>query len=86
MVKEFGRCSLVWGSLSNNAQQDSIWLEEDEPDDRCPWGGKIIGKLLLTVTITDPQQLDRKEKSVIYTRAFIEIYNWRYKRLVRKTH
>ena len=37
----------------------------------------MIGKLLLTVIVADPQQLDQKEKPVIYIRAFVEIYNWR---------
>ena len=46
----------------------------------------MIGRLLLIVIITDPQQLDRKEKPVIYTGAFVEIYNWRSKELVHKTH
>ena len=34
----------------------------------------------------DPQQLNQKEKQVMYTQALIEIYNWRYKRLVHETH
>ncbi len=46
----------------------------------------MIGKLLLTVTLADQQQLDQKRKSVIYTGAFVEIYNWRYRRLVHETH
>ena len=46
----------------------------------------MIEKLLLTVTIADLQQLDEKKKPVMYIRAFIEIYNWRFRRLVYKTH
>ena len=46
----------------------------------------MIGKLLLTVTIIDPQQLDQKRKPVIYTRAFVEIYNWQNRRQVHETH
>ena len=46
----------------------------------------MIGKLLLTVTVADPQRLDRKGKPVMYTRAFVEIYNWRSRGLVHKTH
>ena len=34
----------------------------------------------------DPQQIDRKAKPVIYTGAFVEIYNWRSGKLVHKTH
>ena len=46
----------------------------------------MIGRLLLTVIIADPQQLDQKNKLVMYTRAFVEFYNWCSKRLVYKTH
>lgn len=41
---------------------------------------------MLIVTVTDPQQLNQKGKPMIYTRAFIEIYNWCYRGLVHKTH
>ncbi len=86
LVKEFVCCSLVWGGFSSDTQQDYIWLGGDEPDKRSLWGGKMIGKLLLTVTVADPQQLDQKKKLMIYTRAFIEIYNWCYRGLVHETH
>ncbi len=55
LVKKFVRCSLVWGGSSSNTWHDHIWLGEDEPDDRSPWRGKMIGKLLLTVTVANPQ-------------------------------
>ncbi len=34
LVKELVRCSFVWGGSSNDAQQDHIWLEGDEPGER----------------------------------------------------
>ena len=34
----------------------------------------------------DLQQLNQKRKSVIYTKAFIEIYNWQNRELVYKIH
>ena len=34
----------------------------------------------------DPQQLDQKRKPVMYIGAFVEIYNWRNRRLVHETH
>lgn len=46
----------------------------------------MIKKLLLTITVADAQRLHRKGKTVIYTGAFVEIYNWRYRRLVHETH
>ena len=58
----------------------------DKPDKRSLWGGKMIGKLLLTVTVANLQQLDQKERPVIYTGVFVEIYNWCYRGLVHKTH
>ena len=58
LVKEFVRCSLVWGSSNSHGRQDHIWLRGNEPDEKSPWKGKMIGKLLLTVTVADPQQLD----------------------------
>ncbi len=35
----------------------------------------MIEKLLLTITVVDLQQLDKKEKPVMYIRVFVEIYN-----------
>ncbi len=49
-------------------------MGRDESDERNLWGAKIIRKLLLTVTVADPQQLDGKRKPVIYIGAFVEIY------------
>ena len=46
----------------------------------------MIEKLLLTVTVADPQRLDRKEKPMMYTGGFVKIYNWRSRELVYKTH
>ena len=40
------------------------------------WNSKLIGRLLLTMTVTDPKQLTPKAKPVTYTRAFVELYNW----------
>ena len=55
-------------------------------DERSPWGGKLVGRLLLIVIVADPQQLDQKGKPIIYTGAFVEIYNWRSRGLVHETH
>ena len=58
----------------------------NELDERSSWGGKLVGRLLLTVTVADPQQLDQKGKPVMYTGAFVEICNWRSKKLVHKIY
>lgn len=39
------------------------------------WNDKLIGKLLLTVTMADPEWFTLKDKPVKYTRVFIELYN-----------
>ena len=41
---------------------------------------------MLIVTIVDPQLLDQKEKPMMYTKAFVEIYNWCYRKLVYEIH
>lgn len=46
----------------------------------------MIGKLLLTFTIVDSQELDQNEKPIIYAWAFVEIYNQCSRRLVYETH
>ncbi len=46
----------------------------------------MIRRLLLTVTVADPQRSNRKGKPMMYTGAFVEIYNWRSRGLVHKTH
>ena len=42
---------------------------------RKPWNGKLIRKLLLTVTVVDPKRFIPKSKLVTYTGAFVELYN-----------
>ena len=46
----------------------------------------MIERLLLTITVVDPQWLERKQKPVMYTEAFFEIYNWQNRELVHETH
>ncbi len=46
----------------------------------------MIGRLLLTVTVADLQRSNRKEKPMMYTRAFVEIYNLSSRGLVYETH
>lgn len=46
----------------------------------------MIRKLLLTVIVADPEQLNGKKKLVMYTGVFVEVYNWRNRRLVYETH
>ena len=86
LVKEFVRCFLLWDDSSGRFWQDHIWLGGNEPDEKSLWGGKLVGRLLLTVTVADPQRLDQKKKPVMYTGAFVEIYNWRSRELVYETH
>ena len=50
------------------------------------WNGKLIRKLLLIVTVADPEWFTLKDKPVIYTGAFVEIYNWRYREQVHEIH
>ncbi len=55
LIKQFVRCFFIWSHSSSDAQPDYIWLGRDEPDERSPLGGKIIRRLLLMVTVADPQ-------------------------------
>ena len=78
LVKELVRCSLVWGT-DGRPRQDHIWIGGGEPiheptNKRKPWNGKQIGKLLLIVTVADPERFTAKNKPVIYTGAFVELY------------
>ena len=40
-----------------------------------PWKGKLIRKLLLTMTVVDSERFTPKGKLVIFTRAFVEFYH-----------
>ena len=51
-----------------------------------PWNGKLIGRLLLTVTVADPERFTPKGKPVTYTGAFVELYNWRNGGQVHEIH
>ena len=42
-----------------------------------PWNGKLMGRLLVTVTVADPEQFAPKDKLVRYIKAFVEFYNKR---------
>ena len=35
----------------------------------------MIEKLLLTIIVIDPKQLNQKKNPTMYTRAFVEIFN-----------
>ncbi len=52
-------------------------MEGEPRNEGRSWNDKLIGKLLLTVTVADPKQFTPKGKSVIYTGAWVELYNWR---------
>ena len=55
-------------------------------NERKPWNGKQIGKLLLIVTVADPEWFTAKGKPIIYTRTFVELYKWRNYRQVHEIH
>ncbi len=55
-------------------------------DEKMSWNGKLIGKLLLTVIVADPERFTLKGKPVTYTRAFVEFYNKKNPGQVHKIH
>lgn len=55
LIKKFEYCFFIWNSSSSYFQQDYIRFERNELDKKSFWEDKIIGKLLLIVTITDSQ-------------------------------
>ena len=90
LVNELVRCSLVWGT-DGRPRQDHIWIGGGEPiheptNERKPWDGKQIGKLLLIVTIADPERFMAKGKPITYTGAFVELYKWRNRGQVHEIH
>ncbi len=73
MVKEYVWCLLEWGT-SGQPRQDHIWMGEGEPrNERMTWNDKLIGKLLLIVTMADPERFTLKGKPVTYTGVFVEL-------------
>lgn len=57
---------------------DSGKKSEDELfNDRKLWNRKQRRKLLLIVIFADLEQFTAKSKSIIYTGAFVELYNLR---------
>ena len=86
MVKEHVQYLLEW-DITGQPQQDHIWIGGGEPrNERKPWNGKLIGRLLLTVTVADLERFAFKGKPVTYTRAFVELYNWKNRGQVHKIH
>ena len=71
--------------------QDHIWIGGRElinqPSNKeKTWNGKLIGRLLLTMTVADLERFTPKGKSVTYTGAFVELWNWRNGGHVHKIH
>ena len=50
------------------------------------WNSKLIGKLLLTVIMANLECFILKDKPVIYTKAFVELYNQKNRGQVYKVH
>ena len=46
-------------------------------NERKSWNGKQIRKLLLIVTVADPERFTAKGKQITYTGTFVELYKWR---------
>ena len=70
---------MVWGT-SGQPCQDHIWIGGGEPINQPSNKGKslnskLIRKLLLIVTVANPEQFTPKGKPVTYTGAFVELYN-----------
>ena len=40
-----------------------------------PWNSKLIERLLLTVTMADPERFIPKDKPITYIGALVELYN-----------
>ena len=55
-------------------------------NERKPWNGKQIEKLLLIVTVADPERFTAKGKPITYTGAFVELYKWRNRGQVYEIH
>ena len=70
---------ILWGT-SGQFCQDHILIGGGESINRLsnkekPWNGKLIRRLLLTVTIADPEWFIPKDKPITYTWAFFKLYN-----------
>ncbi len=77
---------MEWGT-SGQPRQVHIWIGEKElRNEGRSWNGKLIGKLLLTVTVADPEQFTPKSKPVIYTGTFVKLYNCRNRGQVNEIH
>ena len=81
---------MVWGT-NGRPYQDHIWIKGGEPiheptNERKPWNGKQIRKLLLIVTVADPERFTAKNKPITYTGAFMELYKWRNRGQVHEIH
>ena len=55
-----------------NRGEEPIYQPSNE---KKPWNGKLIRKLLLVVTVVDLESFTPKDKPVTYTGAFVELYN-----------
>ena len=90
LVNKLVRYSLVWGT-NGRPRQDHIQIGEGEPiyeptNEKKPWNRKQIGKLLLIVTVADPERFTAKSKPITYTGAFVKRYKQRNRGQVHEIH
>lgn len=50
------------------------------------WNGKLIGKLLLIITMVDLKQFTFQVKPITYTKIFVKLYNWKNYRGIYKIY
>ncbi len=73
--------------VGHQFRQDYIQIRKREPrNEQRSWNDKLIRKLLLTITIADPEQFTLKGKPVTQTGAFVELYNCKNRKQVHEIH
>lgn len=55
LMKEFVCYFFIWDGSSNYAWQNHIWLGGNKSDEKSFYKSKMIGRLLLTITVIDLQ-------------------------------
>ena len=90
LVNKLVRCSLVWG-IDGCFCQNHIQIGGKEPihepiNERKPQNRKQIRKLLLIMTVADPERFTAKSKPITYTGAFVELYKQKNRGQVHEIH
>lgn len=73
-------------------RRDYVWIQKYPPEEKnrrgraFPWEGRMVGQLQLLFTVQDESQRNAREDHPYYTRAMVELFQWKDHGNIHPTH